>query len=81
MKVTLVHADWCPVCRATKKLWNELSGEYGFEYEEVELTSPQGIEYVKKYSLHSVPATLINGKIAFLGLPDRNKAIEAVTSI
>jgi len=23
MKVTLIHADWCPVCQATKKLWNE----------------------------------------------------------
>ncbi len=78
MKVTLIHADWCPVCRATKQLWNELKKEYSFDYEEVNLTSPQGLEYVKKYSLHSVPATLIEDKLVFLGLPEREKAIEAL---
>lgn len=78
MKVTLIHADWCPVCQATKKLWNELKNEYNFDYEEVSLTSPQGLDYVKKLSLHSVPATLMDGKLVFLGLPERGKAIEAV---
>jgi len=81
MKVTLIHADWCPICQATRKLWNELKKEYHFDYEEVNLTSPQGIEYVKKYFIHSVPATLIGDRIAFLGLPERDKAIEAVKSV
>ncbi len=78
MKVTLIHADWCPVCQATKKLWNELRKEYPFDYEEVNLTSPLGMEYVKKHSLHSVPATLIDDKVMFLGMPERKKAKEAV---
>lgn len=79
MKVTLIHADWCPICQATKKLWNELRKEYRFDYEEVNLTSPTGMEYVKKYALHSVPATLIDDKVAFFGLPEREKAKEAVS--
>ncbi len=78
MKVILIHADWCPICQATRKLWNELKKEYPFDYEEVNLTSPAGIEYVKKYAIHSVPVTLINEKVEFFGLPERNKAIEAV---
>lgn len=78
MKVTVIYADWCNVCHATRKFWNELRTEHPFEYEEVNLTSPAGIEYVKKYAIHSVPATLIEDKVAFFGLPDRNKAIEAV---
>ena len=81
MKVTLIHADWCPICQATKKLWNELRKEHQFDYEEVNLTSPQGMEYVKKYALHAVPATLIDDKVAFLGLHEKAKAIEAVRSI
>lgn len=81
MKVTLIHADWCPICQATRKLWNELKKEYPFDYEEINLTSPEGMEYVKKYALHAVPATLIEDKVAFLGLPEREKAIEAVRSI
>lgn len=78
MKVVLIHADWCPVCQATKKLWNELGNEYPFDYEEVILTSQAGLEYVKKYAIHSVPATIIDDKVAFFGLPERKKAIESV---
>ncbi len=80
MKVTVIYADWCSVCHATRKLWNELRKEYTFDYEEVNLTSPRGIEYVKKYSIHSVPATVIGDRIAFFGFPEREKAIEAVRS-
>jgi thioredoxin 1 len=78
MKVTLIHADWCQICQATKKLWNELRKEYPFEYEEVNLTSPAGLEYVKKHAIHSVPATLIDDKVAFFGFPYKEKAIDAV---
>jgi len=78
MKVILIHADWRAICQATKKMWNELGKEISFEYIEVNLTSPEGIEYVKKYDIHSVPATLINDKVAFFGLPERKKAMEAL---
>jgi thioredoxin 1 len=78
MKVTLIHADWCSVCQATRKFWNELRKDYPFDYEEVNLTSPEGMEYVKKHSIHSVPSTLIGDRILFFGLPERDKAIEAV---
>ncbi len=79
MKVTVIYADWCSVCHATRKLWSGLRNEYTFEYEEVNLTSLQGMEYVKKHAIHSVPVTLIEDKIAFFGLPEREKAIEAVS--
>ena len=76
----LIHADWCATCQATKKLWNELRKEYPFDYEEVNLTSPRGMEYVKKHAIHSVPATIIDENVAFFGLPEREKAKEAVRS-
>jgi thioredoxin 1 len=78
MKVTLIHADWCSVCQATRKFWNELRKDYTFDYEEVSLTSPGGIEYVKKHNVHSVPVTLMEDNVVFFGLPEREKAIEAV---
>lgn len=65
----------------TKGLWNELRKEDHFEYEEISVTSPEGIDYLKKYALHAVPVTLIEDKVAFLGLPDREKAIDAVRRI
>ena len=78
MKVTIIYADWCNVCHSARKLWNELRKEYTFDYEEVDVTSPQGMEYVKKYAIHAVPVTLIEDKVAFFGLPEKSKAIEAV---
>ncbi len=80
MKVTLVYADWCSVCQATKKLWNGLRSEHSFDYEEVNLTSPRGIELVKQYNIHSVPATIIGDRVAFFGLPEREKAIGAAVT-
>ncbi|HLB70799.1 MAG: thioredoxin family protein [Candidatus Methanoperedens sp.] len=80
MKVTLIFADWCNICRATRGLWSELQNKYNFEYEELSVTSPEGIDYVKKYAIHAVPVTLIEDRIAFVGLPDREKAIEAMGS-
>ncbi|HEY9246205.1 MAG TPA: thioredoxin family protein [Candidatus Methanoperedens sp.] len=80
MKITLIYADWCQVCQATKKLWKGLKAEHSFDYEEVSLTSPLGMEYVKKYNIHSVPATLIGDRVAFFGLPERDEAIKAVSS-
>jgi glutaredoxin len=78
MKVILIHADWCAICQATKKMWNELGKEMSFDYKEVNLTSPEGIEYLKKYEIHSVPVTLIDDKVAFFGLPEKKKAMEAL---
>ncbi|MCZ7402417.1 MAG: thioredoxin family protein [Candidatus Methanoperedens sp.] len=78
MKVILIHADWCAVCQATKKFWNDLGKDISFEYKEVNLTSPEGIGYVKKHEIHSVPVTLIDDKVAFFGLPERKKAMDSL---
>ena len=59
MKVILIHADWCAVCQATKKLWNELGKEISFDYKEVNLTSPEGIEYVKMEALRNTSISIV----------------------
>ncbi|WP_445476060.1 glutaredoxin family protein [Methanococcoides methylutens] len=74
-KVTLVHASWCHVCPAAKKFWNDLRSERGFDYEEIDIDTPEGDELSQKYSIMSVPTTIIDGEVAFIGVPDREKAI------
>ncbi|MDW7732416.1 MAG: thioredoxin family protein [Methanolobus sp.] len=74
VKVTLVHSEWCHFCPAAKSLWRELKDKYDFEYEEVELDTPEGKELAQKFKIRSIPTTIIDDKIAFVGVPDREKA-------
>ena len=48
-------------------------------YEEVDALSPEGQEMVERYGIMSVPTTLIDGKVAFVGVPDKAKALAAVS--
>lgn len=77
-KVILVHAEWCHFCPNAKQLWRELREKYGFEYEEVELDTPEGKELAAKFKIRSIPATIINDKVTFVGVPELDKAIKAI---
>jgi thiol-disulfide isomerase/thioredoxin len=74
VKVTLVHSEWCHFCPTAKELWRELKEKYDFEYEEVELDTPEGKELAKKFKIRSIPTTIIDDKVVFVGVPDREKA-------
>ncbi len=73
--VTLVVAEWCPVCPSAKRLWAELREHYAFEYEEVDIASERGQALMTKHGIRSVPTTLLDGEVAFVGLPKREPAI------
>ena len=77
-KVTLVVAQWCPICPKAEKLWSELETNYKFDYEEVDIASEEGRKLVAEHSIMSVPTTIIDGKVSFSGVPDKDKAIDAV---
>ena len=74
VKVTLVHSEWCHFCPAAKNLWRELKEKYDFEYEEVDLDTPEGKELASKFNIRSIPTTIIDDEIVFVGVPEREKA-------
>ncbi len=76
--VILVKAAWCPICPQVEKLWSELRKTYGFDYLEIDIAGTEGEELVSKHSIMSVPTTIIDGKVAFVGVPDEKKAIQAI---
>ncbi|MBN2489115.1 MAG: thioredoxin family protein [Methanosarcinaceae archaeon] len=79
VKVILVYAKWCNVCPTAVKLWRELKSKYDFEYEEVEVDTPPGMELATKYGIRGVPTTIIDDKVAFVGVPDKLKAASMVS--
>lgn len=74
VKIILVTAQWCHFCPTAKQVWKELKEKFDFEYEEVDLDTPEGEKLVEKFSIASVPTTIIDDKIVFVGVPDRDKA-------
>ncbi|WP_440952413.1 glutaredoxin family protein [Methanococcoides sp. FTZ1] len=79
VKVTLVHASWCHVCPAAKKLWNDLRSEHDFEYEEVDIDTPEGDALSEQYSIMAVPTTIIDGQVAFVGVPKKGDALHKLS--
>ncbi|MCQ1535838.1 thioredoxin family protein [Methanosarcina sp. KYL-1] len=79
VKVTLIHASWCTVCPTARRLWNDLKSEYDFEYEEVDVETPEGQELTEKYGIVGVPTTLIDGEVVFTGLPKKAQAIARIS--
>jgi glutaredoxin len=78
VKVIIVTTKTCPYCPPAKNLWRELKKEHNFEYEEVDASTPEGQKLAKKFNIRSVPTTIIDDRIAFIGVPPKEKAIEAV---
>lgn len=79
VKVTLIHASWCTACPATRRLWKDLRSEYDFEYEEIDVESPEGQAIVDKFGIIGVPTTIIDGEVAFTGLPKKADAIARIS--
>lgn len=81
-KVILITTKTCRFCPVAKQLWRDLQKEYKFVYEEVDGMSTKGQKLVKKFSIMSVPTTIIEedgvGRVAFVGVPTKEKAIEAI---
>jgi len=78
VKVILLVSKDCPYCPLAEDIWKELQKEYKFEFEEVDVNSEKGRELVKRYSIMAVPTTLVDDKIAFIGIPKKDKAMEIV---
>jgi len=79
VKVTLIHASWCTACPATRRFWKDLKSEYNFEYEEIDVETPEGQALIDKYGIIGVATTIIDGEVAFTGLPKKAEAIARIS--
>ena len=76
-RVVLLVASWCPVCPEAKTLWRRLRSDCDFGYEEVDIESARGKALVTEHEIRGVPTTLIDGQVAFVGVPEPERASKA----
>jgi len=76
--ITLLYSPTCGACPSAKSLWKELRVKYSFSYREVDIGSPDGQELAERHSIRAVPATIIDGRLTFIGVPSRQSAEKAL---
>ena len=75
--VTLLYSPTCSACPAAKSLFKALRVKYSFSYREVDITTPDGQELADRHSVRAVPATIIDGRLTFVGVPPRESVEKA----
>jgi len=76
--ITLLVSPTCGACPSAKSLWKELRVKYSFSYREVDISSEDGQELANRHSVRAVPATIIDGRLTFIGVPTRQSAEKAL---
>lgn len=80
-EVLLLTHKGCPVCPTAKSFWENLQQTCDFDFKNVEVYSPEGLLLIRQYNIRSVPTTLIDKKVEFVGVPDRDKALVKVNCV
>ena len=78
VKVQLVYTKQCVYCPAAKALFKDLKKHYKFDYDEIDAMSPEGQKLVTKYSIMSVPTIIVNDKVQWVGVPQKDKVIAVI---
>ncbi|GIU68171.1 MAG: hypothetical protein KatS3mg001_021 [Candidatus Pacearchaeota archaeon] len=70
VRVQILTTPGCTGCAKVEKMLDEL----GVKYTVIDVTKKPAL--VKKYKLMTAPGTIINGKLAFSGVPSKKALVE-----
>jgi glutaredoxin len=76
--ITLLVSPSCGACPSAKSLWKQLRAKYSFSYREIDITTQDGQELANRHAVRAVPATIIDGRLTFVGVPSRESAEKAL---
>ena len=77
-EVQLLVSEWCPSCHQAEMVWQQLAGERTIRFRVVDMAQPEGRELVQRLRIRSVPAVVVDGELAAVGLLDRAGALALV---
>lgn len=76
--VTLLYSTSCGACPAAKELWKGLRVKHSFSYREIDILSPDGQELAERHAIRATPASIVDGRLKFIGVPTRQSAEKAL---
>jgi len=80
--IEMFYTLTCPNCNILKRMLNEVLPQYGskFQFKKSLANSPMGMFRTMKLGIHSVPTLLIDNKIAFRSVPQKEELINTLNS-
>ncbi len=69
MKVQLLVSEWCAPCRDAERVWGEVARSKEFAFEVLDVGQPEGRSIVAGLGVRTVPASVIDGRLASVGVP------------
>lgn len=73
-EVAILVSKECPYCPKAVELMVELSKKNkDVIWRTVEATSIDGRRLIRKYGIDAVPAFVVNGKLAYVGMPEKKE--------
>jgi len=74
MKVELLVSDWCHTCPAAEQVWRDVAIEKDIRFAVIDLAQPEGRGLAAQLRIRSIPATVIDDKLALVGVPTPEQA-------
>lgn len=75
--VVLLVSKWCEECVPADNAWKRLYEERrDFNYRSLDVSEPEGRRMSIELYIRSVPSTIIDGKLSFVGIPTKEEASE-----
>lgn len=82
INIQFVTVPGCHECAKAKEIFEELKPKYPqMQIEEINATTPQGIELVQKYGIFSSPGIIINGELFSTGALNKDQFLKKLDAL
>lgn len=78
MKVQLLVSEWCAPCAKAEEVWRAVAEERAIAFEVLDVGQPEGRDVVARLNSKTIPALVIDGRLAGLGVQTREQALKLV---
>ncbi len=81
-KIKFLTMVGCHNCAAVKRIFDDIMPDYKgkVEVEEIDMSTPEGMELVQKYGVMSSPGIIINDELFSTGGVNKEKLVEKLDS-
>ncbi len=82
IKIEMFYTFTCPNCKIFEKMLNSILLQYSdkFEFKKTLANSPMGFIRTTKLGIHSVPTILIENKIVWREVPEKQELINKLNN-
>ncbi|MDD3803863.1 MAG: thioredoxin family protein [bacterium] len=75
-RIIVLVGRWSHECREVEKFWKERIKKLPATLEIIDVDSDRGMNLMDEFEVSSVPVTIIDDEVIFIGMPDITRAEE-----